>query len=226
MVRRAPRKSNPQAGSHRCIAGSIASATKRPHARRAWRVASSPGMVRHSMMNSQRSGMMLRMVPPWIRADMDRGVRRIEAVLERAFPRQCGALRPRHRRSPRRRPWIALTPLRGLAGMPGQAAHRARAGSACPCARGSAACRTARRRRTTRASSRIRRGPGRSRLGAVAADLLVVADEQVQRPGEVRALKSGTAARQAATKPFMSAAPRAISRPPSRRSVNGSAVHA
>ena len=63
-------------------------------------------------------------------------------------------------------------------------------------------------------------------LRAVAAHLLVVADEQVQRSRELRDLISGTAARQAETKPFMSAEPRAYSRPSARRSVNGSALQA
>ena len=120
---------------------------------------------------------------------MDRGVRRIEAVLERAFPRQSA----RFRRDIGERLAGCLDgvdALAGIAGMPGQAAHadtqvqlplvgedRLHAGRLADHAH----------RRLQAGLVEVLEQP----LRAVAAHLLVVADEQMQRAGEVARLDVG-----------------------------------
>ncbi len=122
-------------------------------------------------------------------ADMDRGVRRIEAVLERAFLRQSA----RFRRDIGERLAGGLDgvdALAGIAGVPGQAAHadaqvqlalvredRLHAGRLADHAH----------RRLQAGLVEVLEQP----LRAVAADLLVVADEQMQRAGEVARLDVG-----------------------------------
>ena len=62
----APRSRSRWSGLHRMHRRFDRSPRRMPACVRVAHVASSPGMVRHSMMNSQRSGMMLRIVPPWM----------------------------------------------------------------------------------------------------------------------------------------------------------------